>query len=246
MSPPQSRLLIVDDNEMNRDMLARRLSRSGYVVDLAENARQLMQRVKENELDLVLLDIEMPEVSGFDALKMLRKDYSPSRLPIIMVTARNQREDILKALNLGANDYLTKPIDFPVALARIESQLSRKRKEVRDGAPPAAKSEPRDRAYTPRYSFAADAEIVALKSGARLSGMTSDVSLDGCFVCTRESLEIGTRVRLTLKHKNQDVTMLAIVRVLKPKLGMGLQVLEIDSNSNETFVQWLESLRESG
>jgi len=81
MSPPQSRLLIVDDNEMNRDMLARRLSRSGYLVDVAENARQLIQRVKESGLDLVLLDIEMPEVSGFDALKMLRKDYSPSSCP---------------------------------------------------------------------------------------------------------------------------------------------------------------------
>jgi DNA-binding response OmpR family regulator len=243
MNPRQCRLLIVDDNEMNRDMLARRLARSGYVVDLAENARQLMQHVKENGLDLVLLDIEMPEVSGFDALKALRKDYSPSQLPIIMVTARNQREDILRALNLGANDYLTKPIDFPVALARIESQLSRKREEV--SAPPVTKSDLRDGGYTPRYSFAADAEIVDLKSGARLSGVTSDVSLDGCFVCTRESLEIGTRVRLTLKHKNQDVKMLATVRVLKPKLGMGLQALEVDSNSSETFVQWLEALRES-
>jgi PilZ domain len=75
--------------------------------------------------------------------------------------------------------------------------------------------------------------------------VTSDVSLDGCFVCTRESLEIGTRVRLTLKHKNQNVVMLAIVRVLKPKLGMGLQVLEVDSISGETFVQWLDVLRES-
>jgi CheY-like chemotaxis protein len=98
MSPQPSRLLIVDDNEMNRDMLARRLSRSGYLVDVAENARQLIQRVKENTLDLVLLDIEMPEVSGFDALKMLRKEYSPSQLPIIMVTARNQRPDFLTAL----------------------------------------------------------------------------------------------------------------------------------------------------
>src|ERR1700745_959967 len=124
MNPRQCRLLIVDDNEMNRDMLARRLSRSGYLVDVAENARHLMQHVKENGLDLVLLDIEMPEVSGFDALKVLRKEYCPSRLPIIMVTARNQREDIVRALNLGANDYLTKPIDFRVALARMATQLS--------------------------------------------------------------------------------------------------------------------------
>ncbi len=243
MNPEQTRLLIVDDNEMNRDMLARRLSRRGYVVDVAENARQLVQRVKENELDLVLLDIEMPEVSGFDALKALRKDYSPSQLPVIMGTARNQREDILRALSLGANDYLTKPIDFPVALARIGTQLSRKRGDVSDQ--PAAESEVRDRGYSPRYSLAADAEIVDLKSGTRFSGVTSDVSLDGCFVCTRGSVEIGARVRLTLKHKNQTVMMLAIVRVLKPKIGMGLQALEVASTSNETFLQWLDVLRES-
>jgi len=242
MSPQQSRLLIVDDNEMNRDMLARRLSRSGYLVDVAENARQLMQHVKENGLDLVLLDIEMPEVSGFDALKMLRKDYSPSQLPIIMVTARNQREDIVRALNLGANDYLTKPIDFTVALARIGTQLSRKREEVDQ---PSTESRLRDRTYRPRYPFAADADIVDLKSGTRLSGVTSDVSLDGCFVRTRGWLEIGARVRLTLKHKNQNVLMLAIVRVLKPKIGMGLQALEVDSISNATFLQWLDALRES-
>jgi CheY-like chemotaxis protein len=100
MNPQQSRLLVVDDNEMNRDILARRLVRSGYLVDAAENARQLVQRVKENGLDLVLLDIEMPHISGFDALKALRNDYSPSQLPIIMVTARNQREDIVRAINL--------------------------------------------------------------------------------------------------------------------------------------------------
>ena len=130
MNSQQSRLLVVDDNEMNRDMLARRLARNGYLVDVAENAQQLLQRVKENSTDLVLLDIEMPEVSGFDALKALRNDYSPIQLPIIMVTARNQREDIVRALNLGANDYLTKPLDFPVALARIGTQLSNKRAQV--------------------------------------------------------------------------------------------------------------------
>src|SRR5438270_9415711 len=127
MSSQQSHLLIVDDNEMNRDMLARRLTRSGYLVDVVDNAKQLMQRVKQNTVDLVLLDIEMPEISGLDALKTLRETYSPVQLPIIMVTAKNQSEDIVKALNLGANDYLTKPVDLPVALARIGTQLSHKR-----------------------------------------------------------------------------------------------------------------------
>lgn len=127
MSSQQSRLLIVDDNEMNRDMLARRLTRNGYLVDIAENAKRLMQLIQENSIDLVLLDIEMPEISGLDALKALREIYSAVQLPIIMVTAKNQSEDIVKALNLGANDYLTKPVDLPVALARIGTQLSHKR-----------------------------------------------------------------------------------------------------------------------
>lgn len=126
MSSRPSRLLIVDDNEMNRDMLARRLARKGYVIGLADSARDLLPRVKEDGIDLVLLDIEMPDVSGLDALQSLRESYSPTDLPIIMVTAKNQSDDIVKALELGANDYLTKPIDFPVALARISTQLSHK------------------------------------------------------------------------------------------------------------------------
>ena len=127
MNSVPGRLLIVDDNEMNRDMLARRLERKGYVVGVAEGAQQLLQRIKQDGVDIVLLDIEMPDLSGLEALKMLREAYSPIELPIIMVTAKNQSEDIVKALDLGANDYLTKPVDFPVALARIATQLSHKR-----------------------------------------------------------------------------------------------------------------------
>jgi diguanylate cyclase (GGDEF)-like protein/PAS domain S-box-containing protein len=126
MNSRPSRLLIVDDNEMNRDMLARRLARKGYVIGLAESAKELLPRVKEDGIDLVLLDIEMPEVTGLDALQTLRESYSSIDLPIIMVTAKNQSDDIVKALEMGANDYLTKPIDFPVALARIGTQLSHK------------------------------------------------------------------------------------------------------------------------
>jgi diguanylate cyclase (GGDEF)-like protein/PAS domain S-box-containing protein len=126
MNGRPSRLLIVDDNEMNRDMLARRLARKGYVIGLAENAQGLLERVKREAVDLVLLDIEMPELTGLDALKTLREHYSPGELPIIMVTAKTQSDDIVKALDLGANDYLTKPIDFPVAVARIGTQLASK------------------------------------------------------------------------------------------------------------------------
>src|SRR5260370_40608855 len=121
-----SRLLSVDDNEMNRDMLARRLARKGYVIELADNAKELLERVQRDAVDLVLLDIEMPEISGLDALKTLRKHYSATELPIIMVTAKTQSDDIVAALDLGAKDYLTKPIDFPVAVDQIGTQLCHK------------------------------------------------------------------------------------------------------------------------
>ena len=127
MNSQQARLLIVDDNEMNRDMLARRLARKGYDIRVAETARQLLERVKQEQIDLVLLDIEMPEISGLDALKTLREHYSSIELPVIMVTAKDQSDDVVRALDFGANDYVTKPIDFPVALARIGTQLSHKR-----------------------------------------------------------------------------------------------------------------------
>jgi diguanylate cyclase (GGDEF)-like protein/PAS domain S-box-containing protein len=127
MNSRSNRILIVDDNEMNRDVLARRLERRGYHVSHAAGARELMERIKVDSIDLVLLDIEMPEISGLEALRQIRKMYSPIALPVIMVTARNQSEDIVQALDLGANDYLTKPVDFVVALARVSTQLSHKR-----------------------------------------------------------------------------------------------------------------------
>jgi PilZ domain len=103
----------------------------------------------------------------------------------------------------------------------------------------------RERRFATRYPFAAEAEILDLKSGARLSGVTSDLSLGGCFVCTRRPLEVGARVHLTLKYGNQSAIMLAAVRVLKPRIGMGLQALELDSSSIGTFLRWLYDLRES-
>jgi diguanylate cyclase (GGDEF)-like protein/PAS domain S-box-containing protein len=126
MTPRPSRLLIIDDNEMNRDMLARRLRAKDFTVEVAAGAENLLDRIRENQVDLVLLDIEMPEISGIDALQTLRQFYSPIQLPVIMVTARSQSDDIVTALNLGANDYVTKPIDFCVTLARITTQLSHK------------------------------------------------------------------------------------------------------------------------
>jgi signal transduction histidine kinase len=122
----QGNLLVVDDNEMNRDMLSRRLKREGYTVTLAEDGHQALDLIKTQKFDLILLDIMMPGLSGFEMLPMIRQQHSIAELPIIMATAKDQSEDIVEGLKLGANDYVTKPIDFPVLLARLQIHLKLK------------------------------------------------------------------------------------------------------------------------
>ena len=126
MNDMKGNLLVVDDNEMNRDMLSRRLSRRGNTVTTAEDGHIALELIEENAFDVILLDIMMPGISGIDVLKTLRQSYSAAELPIIMATAKSDNEDIIEALKLGANDYVTKPLDFPVVLARVNTQLTLK------------------------------------------------------------------------------------------------------------------------
>jgi len=128
--PPQDSpgtLLVVDDNENNRDLLARRLAARGYHVRTAEGGREALDLVDAQPFDLILLDVMMPEISGLDVLQILRTRHTAAALPIIMATARDASADVVEALKLGANDYVTKPLDFAVVLARVEAQLSLKR-----------------------------------------------------------------------------------------------------------------------
>jgi adenylate cyclase len=124
-----TRLFVVDDNELNRDMLSRRLGSRGYAVEVAEDGERALARLEEQTFDLVLLDVMMPGLSGIDVLKRVRERWPESDLPVIMVTARDTTEDVVEALQLGANDYVTKPLDFPVVLARVETQLTLKRQK---------------------------------------------------------------------------------------------------------------------
>lgn len=122
-------LLVVDDDTMNRDLMLRRLSKRGFDAHLAGNGQEALDWINANPVDLVLLDVEMPDMNGLDVLKILRQKYTPAQLPIIMVTGKASSDDVVAALAAGANDYVTKPIDFPVVLARIQTQLSRQHAE---------------------------------------------------------------------------------------------------------------------
>jgi diguanylate cyclase (GGDEF)-like protein/PAS domain S-box-containing protein len=123
-------LLVVGDDPVNLDLLSRRLRRAGYTVDVAASGREALDRIASQEVELLLLDSMMPGLSGIQLLQQLRLRFSAAKLPIIMVTALSESEKVVEALNLGANDYITKPIDFPVALARIKAQIERKRAEA--------------------------------------------------------------------------------------------------------------------
>ncbi len=120
-------LLVVDDDEMNRVMLSRLLTRGGYAVTAASDGAAALELVEKHSFDLVLLDILMPGIDGLQVLESLRRTRSVAELPIIMPTAEDSSSDVVRALKLGANDYITKPLDVSVVLARVQTQLSLKR-----------------------------------------------------------------------------------------------------------------------
>jgi diguanylate cyclase (GGDEF)-like protein len=127
MNPMTATLLLVDDEATNRDALSRRLVRKGFTVLTAETGLDALKMVDAHRVDAILLDVMMPGMSGIETLRRLRESRSASELPIIMVTAKDASEDVVEALDLGANDYVTKPIDFAVAVARIRTHVTARR-----------------------------------------------------------------------------------------------------------------------
>jgi EAL domain-containing protein (putative c-di-GMP-specific phosphodiesterase class I)/PleD family two-component response regulator len=130
MESMPGRLLVVDDEEPNRDLLSRRLRKAGFAVECAASAKEALALIEKEPIDLVLLDNMMPEMTGMDLLRLLRATQTSAELPVIMVTALSDSSRIVEALASGANDYVTKPIDFPVALARVEALLERRKAEL--------------------------------------------------------------------------------------------------------------------
>ena len=131
-------VLVVDDEEPNRKVWKSWLEKHGhYHVVTVESGMEALRRVQNEPFDLVVLDIMMPVLSGIDVLRRLRQTYSSDELPIMMATAKTQTEDMVEAFNLGANDYITKPLDLSVAMARIQSLL-RHKDEAREAPRPLA------------------------------------------------------------------------------------------------------------
>ena len=116
-------VLVVDDEFVNRAIMCRLLKSEGFDTIEAENGIEALKVVEANDVDLLLLDIVMPEMDGFEVLKTIRKQLSELDLPVIMVTANNEKEQIVKAFENGANDFINKPFDPGVTMARINMHL---------------------------------------------------------------------------------------------------------------------------
>jgi CheY-like chemotaxis protein len=118
-----TRILIVEDNEMNRDMLSRRLVRKGYAVVIAVDGEDGIAKAHASAPDLILMDMSLPELDGWEATRRLKADAVTQHIPVIALTAHAMSSDRDKALEAGCDDYDTKPIDLPRLLGKIETLL---------------------------------------------------------------------------------------------------------------------------
>jgi CheY-like chemotaxis protein len=121
-----ARILLVEDNEMNRDMLSRRLQRKGYDVTMAIDGEQDVNIARSESPDLILMDLSLPVLDGWEATRRLKAEPETRLIPVIALTAHALSGDKEKAIEAGCDDYDSKPIEFPRLLGKIESLLNRK------------------------------------------------------------------------------------------------------------------------
>jgi len=120
-------ILIADDNEMNRDMLSKRLEKQGYTVSTASDGAEAVEMMAVEDFDLLLLDIMMPKLDGYGVLKYMREDNKLKKLPVIVLTAENEASNVIQCIELGASDYLVKPFDMVALRNRIVRCLLNRR-----------------------------------------------------------------------------------------------------------------------
>ena len=116
-------ILLVEDNPLNRDMLSKRLQRKGFAVAWAENGEIAVEKAKSEKPDLILMDLSLPVMDGWQATQIIKGDEATKDIPIIVLTAHAMREDRKRALAIGADEYDTKPIDFKGLLEKINALL---------------------------------------------------------------------------------------------------------------------------
>ena len=123
----EAKILVADDGQVMRTVLTHKLTEKGYQVTAVSGGNEAVEKIARESFDLVLLDIHMPDIDGIEVLTQIRGTFTASQLPVIMATAKDEEENIVRCFEAGANDFVAKPINFPVLFARLQTHLQLKR-----------------------------------------------------------------------------------------------------------------------
>src|SRR5919205_2194042 len=193
--PEPGYLLVVDDNKVNRILLARGLEGQGHKVETAENGKQALEKLRTDTFDLVLLDIEMPEMNGYQVLETCLRDPELRDIPIIMTSSLDELDSVVKCVEMGAEDYLNKPINPVLLNARITASLEKKR--LRD----------QQRELISKFATKEVADDL-LMSGFSLGGKHVDASAMFCDIRSFTTIVEGREPEETIELLNDYYTLM--------------------------------------
>ncbi|TML49949.1 MAG: response regulator, partial [Actinobacteria bacterium] len=193
-SPPGT-ILIADDNRVNRLLLARGLEHEGHTVVFAEHGGEALQLLREQPFDLMLLDVLMPELDGYGVLAELKGDLHLREIPVVMTSSLDELDSVVKCLEMGAEDYLTKPINPVLLSARINASLEKKR--LRD----------QQRELISKFATKEVAEDL-LTSGFSLGGKHLDASAMFCDIRSFTTIAEGREPAETIELLNDYYTLM--------------------------------------
>jgi DNA-binding response OmpR family regulator len=209
-------VLVVDDNEMNRDLLCRRMEQEGYHVAAASGGQQALDILSQERFDLMLLDLMMPDMDGFEVLQQRNQDPVRSNMPVVMITADNDAESVKRCIKLGAVDYVVKPINMAILKSRVWGHIAKAHQQLNNGIG--------------KVSYATEGARILVVDDLELNRdlLANRLSKLGYIVKTAESADAALRVL------GMEAIDLMLLDLMMPEVD-GFQLLEQVKN-NPRFV----------
>lgn len=237
-------ILVVDDTSLNLKLLSEMLTKHGYKVRAALNGEMAIMSVKANHPELILLDIKMDVMDGYEVCRRLKADPETQHIPIIFISALNETEDIVKAFDVGGVDYVTKPFNFPEVLARVKSQLTlaRQRQQIEEGRE-------KDRAYFETLSKIRDQFIRAathdLKNPiALISGYVSLLKSHDSAVDNEELMEYAAGIQNGTRKLMNLVTDMLDLAQMESGLELFIEQTSLTAFLDNTVKDYLHTAEE--